>query len=147
MIMTPSPVTRSTSINERRTSHNTTARPRVASGRVPRVATSRHDSSTSREATPVAGDGPSTTKPMSRDYGASNEVRTEKTQRTTKERVQVRNKRPVKEGSGLGNRGDWEKGSIKRPGHNGTGSLSKAPEKVRIESKASTREYRGCITC
>lgn len=130
--MTPSPVTRSASINERRTTHNTTSRPRVASGRVPRVATSRHDSSTSRETTPVAGSGPSATKPISRDYGAPSEARTEKTLRATKERVQVRSKRPVKEGPGLG--------SVKRPGHNGTVSVSKAPEKVRVEGEDSVRD-------
>lgn len=77
--------------------------PMPADGKIP----------TSREGTPGAGTGR-----MSREYNSS-EVRTERTQITTRERVQVRSKKqPTSSASAPKN--EWEKPRVKKPSQNET---------------------------
>ncbi|EQL31334.1 hypothetical protein BDFG_06280 [Blastomyces dermatitidis ATCC 26199] len=114
----PSTVKPSTSFHERSASHSNGPRARVSSARVngkstrygqPMPADGRLPAS--REGTPGTG-----TSRTSRDYNSS-EVRAERTQVTTRERVQVRSKKQPTS-SAPASKGEWEKPRTKKPSQN-----------------------------
>ncbi|OJD22705.1 hypothetical protein ACJ73_05945 [Blastomyces percursus] len=114
----PSTVKPSTSFHERSAIHSNGPRARVSSARVngkstrygqPMPADGRLP--TSREGTPGMG-----TSRTSREYNPS-EVRTERTQVTTRERVQVRSKKQPTS-SAQASKSEWEKQRVKKPSQN-----------------------------
>lgn len=70
-----------------------------------------------------------------RDYNVPGEIRTERTHTTTREKVQLRTKKPVREAVSTGNRADYERARSK------TAPVSpgvKAKEKEPVECWSST---------
>lgn len=53
-------------------------------------------------------------KATSRDYKSSGETKTERRHTTTRDKAQMRTKRPVKESAGAGGRGDYDKPRTKK---------------------------------
>ncbi|KAI2055732.1 gamma tubulin complex Spc97/GCP2 subunit Alp4 [Ophidiomyces ophidiicola] len=111
--------------------NQTGSKPRVVSSS--RVNASRHDRAGSRENVPMGPGTTSGTKSSTRerDYNMSSELRTERTQTTTREKTHVRTKRPVRETVSAANRGDWD-----RPRHktNAGHPMAKAKEKDTSEA-------------
>ncbi|KAI1961465.1 gamma tubulin complex Spc97/GCP2 subunit Alp4 [Ophidiomyces ophidiicola] len=111
--------------------NQTGSKPRVVSSS--RVNASRHDRAGSRENVPMGPGTTSGTKASTRerDYNMPSELRTERTQTTTREKTHVRTKRPVRETVSAANRGDWD-----RPRHktNAGHPIAKAKEKDTSEA-------------
>ncbi|OJD14777.1 hypothetical protein AJ78_04899 [Emergomyces pasteurianus Ep9510] len=112
----PSTVKPSTSFHERPAGHTNGPRSRVSSTRVNGKSTrygqpmpADGKMPTSREGTPGTG-----TSRTSREYNSS-EVHTERTQITTRERVQVRSKKQPTS-SASAQKSEWEKPRMKKPG-------------------------------
>ena len=100
--------------NDRRTSYMSTNKPRVASSRAGESdSTARPRNDQSPLAAQMRG-GASSSRGLSREYSSSNEKRIERTQTTTREKVQIRTRNPVKEPSNATNRGDVEKTRVKQ---------------------------------
>lgn len=107
---------RTTSGYEKRTSGSIGARSRVASSRAGDVekASTHEEESPAHSENRAGMKGHSTgSKRLSRDINAS-ERRTERTTTTTKERLQVRTRSPVKESAGAGNRREVERERVRR---------------------------------
>lgn len=56
----------------------------------------------------------SSPKGLHREHSNASDRRTERTVVTTREKVQVKTRNPVKESANAGNRGDWEKSRTKK---------------------------------
>lgn len=126
--------------NDRRTSYMSTNKPRVASnraGELDRTALPRNENSPLMAQ--ARGGHSSSTKGLSREYSSSNEKRTEKTQTTTREKVQVRTRNSVKEPfTTATNRGDAEKVRIKQAAYNeAEAPVFRKKEKEPVERKSS----------
>ncbi|EEP77588.1 conserved hypothetical protein [Uncinocarpus reesii 1704] len=107
-------------------------RPRVvSSNHANNSGHSRHERVVSRGNMPIGGDAPTGLKSSTRerDYNAPSELRTERSRTATRDKVQVRTKRPVREPVSTGGKGDWERHRAKAS----TGS-PKAKEKEPVEA-------------
>ncbi|KAK2759513.1 hypothetical protein FQN54_002992 [Arachnomyces sp. PD_36] len=122
--------------NDRRTSYMSANKPRVASSR---AGESERTTLPRNEQSPLmaqAGRGhPPSSRGLSREYSSSNEKRIERTQTTTREKVQVRTRNSVKEPSvTTTNRGDLEKVRTKQPGYSSTEApIYRKKEKETVE--------------
>jgi gamma-tubulin complex component 2 len=109
-------------------------RPRVASSRVGEAEkTARRSEYSPRLPENIdARPGTSSPKGLHREFSNASERRTERTVITTREKVQVKTRNPVKESANAGNRGDWDKSRVKKnlQPESGTPQLRKKEEPV-----------------
>ncbi|KAK2867890.1 hypothetical protein FQN49_003363 [Arthroderma sp. PD_2] len=121
---------KSRAAHERAASYNNlNGRPGAPSGRVHGRAASRHESPFSRETTPMA-EGRPATKPINKSHATTSEVRTERTNVTTREKIQT--KRPAKEHIAPGSPRDWDKSRMKKD-HHRSNSIAMTAEKPQVE--------------
>lgn len=102
------------SANDRRASHMSAPRPRVASNRIDADRPSRGAASPQQPGNmdPLRTSTSSQKQRLPRDQKNVTEKRTERTVITTREKAVRRN--PVKESSNASNRGDWDKARTKK---------------------------------
>ncbi|KAL1969881.1 hypothetical protein VTN77DRAFT_7390 [Rasamsonia byssochlamydoides] len=76
--------------------------------------------------------GTSSPKGLHREYSNASDRRTERSSVTTREKVHVKTRNPVKESANAGNRGDLDKSRVKRPSQPESGAARKK-EKDQVE--------------
>lgn len=99
--------------------------------------TARHERVASKENMPMRGDTAAGLKSSltERDYNVPSEIRTERTHTTTREKVQVRTKKPVRETVSTGSRVDYER-SRSKTAATSPGPKGKAKEPAECWSSA-----------
>jgi gamma-tubulin complex component 2 len=81
----------------------------------------------------------SSAKGLHREFSNATDRRTERTTVTTREKIQVKTRNPVKESANAGNRGDYEKSRVKKASQAETGTpQAHKKEKEVVEGMHST---------
>lgn len=147
------------SLHDRRAANykiNSGPRPRVSSSRAgeaekpSRLRGNNSDSPLASDNMEHLRGSTSSAKGLHREFSSASDRRTERTTVTTREKMQIRTRNPVKESTNAGNRGDPEKQRVKKGSHGESGTpqmRQKENESLEgillrlLKSERSRREY------